>query len=357
MGSLNLGHLEGHVRTADTLGAVGGASVAVYIRPTGGGGAVNPDGSLIGAPTLASLYSDQDGDSAIGNPLTTDSNGAFGCFVAPGTYDLRISGGPLSQPYGEQCKQVVAGVSDQGKAGALPGSARLHYVANAGALAALTKMVQGEEAYQVDEGIHRVFDGASWLRVPGRARAYYVADAAARGALTGMVEGDLCYQVDTALVYVYSGAAWVQVTGRPFDERIVLARGVPYMTDPGTSYIDLANLVWDIGGSGFVSRSWNSAEGLPFNKAHHPAGATVRFWAVGMVAATSLQVRATDAVAGAIATSEVSISGTATQFYYEESGDIAGDMASGDRLLRVQWKETGTGVACVLAAGLRIQKG
>jgi len=235
MGSLNLGHLQGMVRTA-ALGAVAGASVAVYIRPTSGAGAVTTAGALIGTPTLATVYSDQDGDAAITNPLTTGSDGSFACFLAPGTYDLKISGGPLSAAYGEQFKQVLGGLSDLGHA-AMP---------------------------------------------EGSARCYYVADATAKTALTKMQQGDLAYQVDTAIAYVYNGSSWVQLTST-IKSHGHLHLGVPNGEQTGHDAVagTYQDMTKEPGTGGGTAPIWKAGEGALFTASDWPTSHTAKFVFVG----------------------------------------------------------------------------
>ena len=101
MGTLNLGKLEGVARTL--AGLCIGCTVAIYPA-----GSVNADGSLIGTPALSTIYSDQDGDTAITNPMTVSSSGAFSCYVAPGMYDLRFTGTGITSR-GVQNVQVLYG--------------------------------------------------------------------------------------------------------------------------------------------------------------------------------------------------------------------------------------------------------
>ena len=278
MGSLNLGHLQGMVRTA-ALGAVAGASVAVYIRPTSGAGAVTTAGALIGTPTLATVYSDQDGDAAITNPLTTGSDGSFACFLAPGTYDLKISGGPLSAAYGEQCKQVLGAVSDSGYAATLPGSAR----------------------------------------------AYYVANATAKTALSKLQQGDLCYQVDTGVAYVYSGAAWIQMTTVPKSHgRLPL--GVPNgQTGHDTEADTYQDMTLEPGTGGGEAPIWKAGEGVLFTAGDWPTSHVAKLVLIGCPDDTvgAGFVRLYDVTAGAaVASSEITLatgSGATTLKEYRSS--------------------------------------
>src|SRR5688572_2917434 len=54
------------------------------------------------------LWSDRDGTIALGNPITTDSEGKFGFHVAGGVYYIRVFTGPAQQPLQQYVRRYQA---------------------------------------------------------------------------------------------------------------------------------------------------------------------------------------------------------------------------------------------------------
>jgi hypothetical protein len=92
----------------------------------------------IGQP-LAQLYSDRDGLSAIGNPISTDANGDFGFYVEVGTYQIEVVNGGDTKTLRYVDIGVIADAADIVVTAAPDDLAALKNVDTATTMAALLK--------------------------------------------------------------------------------------------------------------------------------------------------------------------------------------------------------------------------
>lgn len=187
--------------------------------------------------------------------------------------------------------------------------------------------------------------------VKGWPRIYVAASSSPPTPPTNADEGRIWFVTDLKEVRAHDGSAWVRLSAGPAEVRIPVIHG-PGLVFTNDAYADLYAGVSVNAAGGHTAINWGFGQGFSFNKAQAPVGVTIKLAAVTRGTGGSVYLRLYDVGAGApVSGSEITCANDGTEYV---SGDLAAQIAGGDRKLRLQARVTTGGTGHVAFAELRI---